>query len=102
MEETETINNLVEQAEVIRDSYSNQNNSVKKKQYSQFFTPSAIASFIASLFTFPNNKENIKILDPGAGTGILSTALIDRLLNSNLKLKNIEVTAIEIDANLNR
>lgn len=102
MEETETIDNLVEQAEVIRESYSNQNNSVQKKQYSQFFTSSAIASFMASLFTFPNDKKNIKILDPGAGTGILSASLIDRLLNPNLKLKNIEVTAIEIDANLNR
>ncbi|MFA6978222.1 MAG: BsuBI/PstI family type II restriction endonuclease [Ignavibacteriaceae bacterium] len=102
MEETETIDNLVDKAEVIRGSRSNQNNSVQKKQYSQFFTPSEIASFMASLFTFPNDKENIKILDPGAGTGILSTALMGRLLNSNLKLKNIEVTAIEIDANLNK
>lgn len=91
----EATDNIIEEAVTIEGA-----NSVQKKRYSQFFTPSDIASFMASLFTFKKDKESIKILDPGAGVGILSSAVVDRLISSNLKLKYIEVTAIEIDSSL--
>ena len=102
MQDIAVIDNLTERAEVIRQNYSSQNNSVQRKLYSQFFTPSAIASFMASLFTFADDKKLIKILDPGAGTGILSAALVDKLLSFNLSLQRIEVTAVEVDAKLER
>ena len=49
-----------------------------RKKYGQFFTSKETAAFMAGLFTVPNQKT-ISILDPGAGSGILSVALIERL-----------------------
>jgi len=50
----------------------------EKKKIGQFFTSKETAQFMASLFSVPS-KEVISILDPGAGTGILSAALLERL-----------------------
>lgn len=49
-----------------------------RKKYGQFFTSKETARFMASLFDIPAGKS-LTILDPGAGTGILSAALIERL-----------------------
>jgi adenine-specific DNA-methyltransferase len=47
-----------------------------RKSLGQFFTSKATARFMASLFNFPQ-KEKVEILDPGAGSGILSAAIIE-------------------------
>ncbi len=47
------------------------------KRHGQFFTPPAIAQFMASLLSTP--PERYRVLDPGAGSGILSAAICDRL-----------------------
>jgi adenine-specific DNA-methyltransferase len=64
----------------------------------QFFTPSVIASFMASLFDryFPH----VRILDPGTGMGTLFAALVHEMVERNPKPKTIKVTAYEIDAKL--
>jgi ribosomal protein L11 methylase PrmA len=49
-----------------------------RKQYGQFFTSLTTARFMASLFTLPKKKE-LNILDAGAGSGILSIALLERI-----------------------
>ncbi len=49
-----------------------------RKKYGQFFTSPETAVFMANLFTVPK-QHTVSILDPGAGSGILSAALIDRL-----------------------
>lgn len=51
----------------------------KRKGYGQFFTSIETARFMASLFVFPQ-KESVKILDAGAGSGILSIAVVERLV----------------------
>ena len=52
----------------------------KRKQYGQFFTNLTTAKFMAGLFNFDLSKPNIEILDAGAGTGILSAAVVQRLI----------------------
>jgi hypothetical protein len=42
----------------------------------QFMTPSSVAHFMASLFQSLNG--DIRLLDPGAGVGSLTSALVDR------------------------
>lgn len=64
----------------------------------QFFTPMSIAKFMASWFT--NLKGDIQLLDPGAGIGSLSTAFLDRVINSRVKPKTINIKAYEIDQSL--
>lgn len=49
-----------------------------RKQYGQFFTSKETAIYMAKMFDVPE-KEEIYILDPGAGTGILTCALIEEL-----------------------
>lgn len=66
-----------------------------KKEKGQFFTPKEIAYFMSSLVTI--NQSNIKILDPGCGTAILSCSLIEFLLTNNKALKEIELVVYETD-----
>ncbi len=49
-----------------------------RKEYGQFFTSQKTAQYMASLFTIPSEKKDIYALDAGAGSGILSVALIER------------------------
>jgi adenine-specific DNA-methyltransferase len=51
----------------------------KREARKQYFTPKPIAKFMSNLLFLPSTFE-YKILEPGAGTGILSAAVCDRLL----------------------
>ena len=61
----------------------------------QYFTPLNIADLMASMA--PSASTSVKILDPGAGTGILSAALINKLLSDTNLPARISITAYEID-----
>lgn len=81
-----------------RQSFSNSTDETHKAKLGQYFTPSSIAVFMASLFDL-DKSSNYKILDPGAGIGSLSSALLTRSIDHNTTIKHT-VTAIEYDANL--
>jgi adenine-specific DNA-methyltransferase len=61
----------------------------------QFFTPQRAASLIASLPRLPQSGR-LRVLDPGAGAGSLSAALVQRALSETPSLE-LEVVAVEID-----
>ena len=69
-----------------------------RKKYGQFFTSPETASFMAGLFTLPRNHA-ITVLDPGAGSGILSVALIERLQNDP-HIENVELVCYENDPSI--
>jgi adenine-specific DNA-methyltransferase len=69
-----------------------------KKDKGQFFTPTEIAHFMASLVK--QTKDKIKILDPGCGTAILSSSLIEFLAKENSNLKRIDLVLYETDPNI--
>ena len=69
-----------------------------RKKYGQFFTSPETAAFMASLFTIPVQKR-IMLLDPGAGSGILSVALIERLQHIPF-VEKIELVCYENDPNI--
>lgn len=62
-----------------------------RKKYGQFFTSKKTAEFMASLFTIDFSKTELRLLDAGAGTGILISALIERLRVSGYSGKIIAV-----------
>lgn len=64
----------------------------KRKEIGQFFTQPSIARFMAKLMDY--NKKDIKILDAGAGSGILTAALCEQCLK-NETIKNIHVDLYE-------
>ncbi len=60
----------------------------------QFVTPIAIAEFMASLF--PKAPESVRLLDPGAGTGILAAAVAEKIVREG-STKNLTIKLYEID-----
>jgi len=70
---------LVEYANKLSGLYSGAFRPKDKKRGGQYFTPKQISTFMAQLFDI--NKDKIALLDPGAGTGILSAAFCEKLLN---------------------
>ena len=63
-----------------------------KKAMGQYFTPISVADYMAQLVT--QSKDTMRILDPGAGIGILSCALCEKAIG------NIELEAYETDPDL--
>ena len=71
----------------------------ERKKYGQFFTSMETAIYMAGLFIIPEDKETLSVLDAGAGSGILSCALIEMIQN-NSKVKKIKITCYENDSNI--
>lgn len=70
----------------------------ERKKYGQFFTSIETARYMADLFVIPKQKS-ISVLDAGAGSGILSCAMVERL-DAIDGLDEIEITCYETDANV--
>ena len=68
-------------SQVIMDTQSFVNSVTRedRKKYGQFFTSELSAEYMASLFDVDLNAKELRILDAGAGSGILSVALVERL-----------------------
>lgn len=71
----------------------------ERKKYGQFFTSKETARFMSELYNILDNKSKVSILDAGAGSGILSCALIERLEKIN-SVQTIELTCYENDDNI--
>lgn len=65
----------------------------KRKEIGQFFTSVETAKYMASMFS-PPGKAELSVLDAGAGSGILTAAVIDRL-QDDCTVKHIKVTCYE-------
>jgi len=72
-------------------------NPIKAKQYAQYFTNIKIATFMVDMLNNINfNKQKIlKILDAGAGEGILGIQAVIKCIE--MGYKNIHITFYEID-----
>lgn len=79
--------------------YLDQFSKKERKVYGQFFTSKETASFMASMFNTSDNKKTLNILDAGAGSGILSAALIQKL-QKNTNIENINLVCYENDENI--
>ena len=71
----------------------------ERKKYGQFFTSMETARFMAGLYDISESMETVKVLDPGAGSGILACAFVERLETLNF-VNNIELTCYENDSNV--
>lgn len=82
--------------EIIKNTvkYKSSSTGNEQKAKGQFFTGIKTAEFMAGLYT-PNTR-NIKVLDPGAGNGLLAAALVEKLIYAN-RCDSLEITFIEND-----
>ena len=69
--------------------------SEKRHELGQFLSPTPVARFMASLFE--QVPADVKLLDAGAGAGILSASLVERWCQVDRKPERITVTAYEVD-----
>lgn len=82
-------------------SYSLDSPISRKKELGQFFTDSSVANYMSGLFSFKKDiDKRLKVLDCGAGHGILAIALLYRLVTKGYKV--IELTLYEIDVEILR
>jgi adenine-specific DNA-methyltransferase len=82
----------------VQRAFSRATSRADRSAIGQFLTPAPIARFMASLFERSDGAA--RILDPGAGTGTLFAALVERLLAKPNRPESIEVVAYETDQNI--
>ncbi len=64
----------------------------------QYMTPAPIALFMASLFS--DVSGDLRVLDPGAGVGSLTAALVDRCVREASRTRSAALHCYEIDPTL--
>ena len=73
----------------------------ERRQLGQYFTPIKVAQKMASMLGPVPTK--VRILDPGAGTGMLSAAAVTQILSScRDSVKEITVVAYEVDPRVSK
>ena len=77
--------------------YASRTSDTHKSEHGQYLTPKAVARFMAGLFDGIDSVA--RILDPGAGSGILSCAACEALATVR-GLQRIELVAYEAEAGL--
>lgn len=90
---------MIDHAYALTTEYINQMPKAQRKQYGQFFTSKETAAFMAGLFAIPEDRSSLSVLDPGAGSGILSIALLERL-ESVKTIDRVEFVCYENDPNI--
>lgn len=88
----------LDQADRVRLRVSAQIEQKRKSEMGQFLTPAATARFMASLI--PDVGGQCRLLDPGAGVGALSCAVLDRWAEGGLHFDHATIEAHEIDQHL--
>jgi adenine-specific DNA-methyltransferase len=72
------------------EKYLKSVSKTERKAIGQFFTPAQIADFMGNMVT--QNSEILNILDAGAGSGILSAAVLDKLKSSScVRIINLDL-----------
>lgn len=89
------IDGIIEQT----NSYIDEMPKKERKKYGQFFTSKETAMYMAGLFVIEKDTDILTVLDAGAGSGILSCALVE-VLQSKKVVKKISLTCYETDNNI--
>ena len=89
---------LINKLDLFRRSLNDNSCRIERSKIGQFLTPTLIAQFMASLFK--QKRENIRILDAGAGAGVLFAACVESLISCEQPPYSINVVAYENDERL--
>lgn len=93
-----TDNALLSGPDILRARFFESVAPLHQKSFAQFLTPPHIADLMATMFEC--RSRQLRLLDAGAGMGILSAAFVRRQLQRERPPRRIEVTAYEIDTAL--
>lgn len=89
---------LAEEAERRRSLSLTLLDGERQADLSQFFTPLEAARILVSLPRLPKSGT-LRVLDPGAGSGILTASLMERVAREAPRL-DVIITAVELDESL--
>lgn len=89
---------LLTRAAMVRAEAREDLSSERQTALGQFFTPLWVAELMASMV--PPRTGLVRVLDPGAGAGILFSAYASHLLRSARPDTSLSVTAFEVDESL--
>ena len=92
------MNLLLSRAEEHRLTVAKATKRAHKSAFGQFMTPASTAEFMANLL--PRPKAAASVLDPGAGLGALTCAVLDHWQAKKKGHMPISVTAYELDTRL--
>jgi len=87
---------ILDYAGEVSDSFRKSYSIDQRKEKGQFFTNKNVAAFMASLVNIDRN--DMRILDPGAGTGILSASLCDRVIHECKSKIKLTIDCYELDS----
>ncbi len=87
------------QAEVLRPNAVGSLDKDKRSALGQFFTPAPIAQYMASIFT--SIKGDVRLLDPGCGSGSLYSAFVDEALNRD-QFDSLSMTTYDLEGKLEK
>ena len=79
----------------VRKSFNGATSRVARSEIGQFLTPVAIAQFMSSMFE--SGPQQVRILDPGAGAGVLFAMCVETLISQENRPLSIKVVAYETD-----
>jgi len=93
---------LLESVEVARRRLSPllARDAQKRADLGQFFTPVAVAEFMASLIRPRSDLYRVRLLDAGSGNGMLIAAAIEKMLHWETPPREIACVCWEIDPDL--
>lgn len=80
----------------IRKSFNGSTSRADRSEIGQFLTPVTIAKFMSSMFE--SEPQRVRILEPGAGAGVLFATCVETLISRVEHLQSIEVVAYETDS----
>lgn len=86
---------LLKRVDAFRQAATDRLNPILRRERGQFLTPLPVAAFMASLFSKP--RKELRLIDAGAGAGMLSAAAICAYLERKKRPDAITVTAFELD-----
>lgn len=88
---------LVSRTEKRRVRESASAETAQRGRLGQFFTPAPVAALLATMFDVPTGP--IRLLDPGAGVGSLTSAVVERACTEAWKV-TLDITTVEVDEDL--
>lgn len=82
----------------VRKSFNGAASRAERSEIGQFLTPVAIAQFMSSMFE--PGSQKVRVLDPGAGAGVLFASFVESLISQAERPLAIEVVAYETDTTI--
>jgi adenine-specific DNA-methyltransferase len=81
--------------ENVRKAFNGTSSRIARSEIGQFLTPASTAQFMSSMFE--EGPQYVRILDPGAGTGVLFAMCVESMISQDKPPLSIKVVAYETD-----